>query len=255
MTFKDNIIHLRSRFKSGRSQEHESTLENLIRNLILAIEELSKENVHLFQTKTGLTYVPEKEPEGQVCYLNNPEVRADYRFTFAPIDVLDYIYAALHSHSYREKITEFLRSDFPWVPYPKNTDTFWKLVDLGSKLRHTHLLELPGVGQPITYYPVSGTNMVDKIKFKIYDYKQASPGKEYPNYLGTVYINANQYFADVPFSTWELLMGGFQPAQKWLTDRKGKILSGDDIIHYQKIIVALAETNRLMNEVDKIEID
>ncbi len=255
MPFSDYIIHLSSKFKSGSSQEHASDLDNLIRKLIPALEALNKEKVRLFQTKTGLTFVPEKEPEGQVCYLNNQEVRSDYKFTFASIDILDYIYAALHSNSYREKYNDFLRSDFPWVPYPKNTDTFWKLVELGVELRQTHLMESPKIGQLITQYPVSGTNMVDKIRFTIYDYEQSFPGKEYPNYLGTVYINANQYFADVPVSVWELSIGGTQPAQKWVSKRKGKILSDDDIIHYQKIIVALEETNRLMNEVDKIAID
>lgn len=64
-----------------------------------------------------------------------------------------------------------------------------------------------------------------------------------------------QYFAQVPEVAWNFYIGGYQPAQKWLKDRKGRTLSMDDIFHYQKIIVALAETDRLMKEIDQIEIE
>ena len=70
-----------------------------------------------------------------------------------------------------------------------------------------------------------------------------------------VYINETQYFADVPDTAWNFYIGGYQPAQKWLKDRKGRKLEFDDILHYQKIIVALSETARLMKEIDKIEIE
>ncbi len=72
---------------------------------------------------------------------------------------------------------------------------------------------------------------------------------------GSVYINDNQYFADVPLSAWNFYIGGYQPAQKWLKDRKGRTLCFEDILHYQKIIVALAETGRIMSEIDNVEIE
>jgi predicted helicase len=150
---------------------------------------------------------------------------------------LDYIYAVLHSPTYREKYKEFLKIDFPRVPYPKDTQTFWELVKLGSQLREIHLMESPIVNKLITQYPEDGTNEVEK--------------PEYKN--GNVYINSMQYFANVPEIAWNFYIGGYQPAQKWLKDRKGRTLSFEDIIHYQKIIVALTETNRLMQEIDKIE--
>jgi len=75
----------------------------------------------------------------------------------APIDILDYIYAVLHSPTYREKYKEFLKIDFPRVPYPKDKDTFWALVKLGGELRQIHLLESPVVNKFITKYPVDGT--------------------------------------------------------------------------------------------------
>jgi hypothetical protein len=53
---------------------------------------------------------------------------------------------------------------------------------------------------------------------------------------------------------WNFYIGGYQPAQKWLKDRKDRELSYEDILHYQKIIVALTETDRIMKEIDLIEI-
>ncbi len=163
--------------------------------------------------------------------------------TFAPIDILDYIYAVLHSPKYRETYKEFLKIDFPRVPYPKDADTFWKLVEKGSQIRALHLMESPLMGNLITTFPVSRDQdplLVEKIKFE---------GEE----VGKVFINSEEYFDQVPKIAWEFYIGGYQPAQKWLKDRKGRELSFDDITHYQKIIVALVNTDRLMKEIDEID--
>ena len=152
---------------------------------------------------------------------------------------MDYIYAVLHSPTYREKYKEFLKIDFPRVPYPQNKETFWQLVKLGGEIRQIHLLESPTVENFITQYPESGDSEVTK-----------------PNYKdGKVYINDEQYFDNVPEVAWNFFIGGYQPAQKWLKDRKGRKLEFEDILHYQKIIVALSETDRIMKEIDKIEIE
>ncbi len=159
--------------------------------------------------------------------------------TFAPIDILDYIYAILHNPTYREKYKEFLKIDFPRVPYPKDAETFWKLVKLGGELRQMHLLESETVDKFITKYPVDGNNTVGKIKYE----------------NGKVWINETQYFSGVPQAAWEFYIGGYQPAQKWLKDRTERQLSFEDIQHYQKIVVALAETERVMEEIDGIEFE
>ncbi|MGO3236744.1 MAG: type ISP restriction/modification enzyme, partial [Psychroflexus halocasei] len=145
---------------------------------------------------------------------------------------------------------EFLKIDFPRVPYPKDHDTFWQLVKLGGEIRQIHLLESPKVEQYITQYPMDGDNLVSR---KI---TKSSPGYVADNEThGKVYINDEQYFDNVPLTAWEFYIGGYQPAQKWLKDRKNRTLSFDDILHYQKIIVALTETDRLMKEIDQIEIE
>ena len=181
----------------------------------------------------GLTFTPEKEAtEG----------------TFAPIDLLDYIYAVLHSPRYRDTYKEFLKIDFPRVPYPSDASTFWQLVALGGELRQIHLLESPVVEQYITQYPVGGDNAVAMPKY-IPITKNTVTGA----LQGNVYINDTQYFADVPLVAWSFYIGGYQPAQKWLKDRKGRQLAFEDILHYQKIIVALTKTDRLMKEIDRID--
>ncbi len=170
--------------------------------------------------------------------------------TFAPIDILDYIYAILHSPTYREKYKEFLKIDFPRIPYPKDIETFWKLVELGGRLRQIHLLESPKVEQYITQYPANGDNQITR-KIGKSDWEITDTEEE----LGRIWINDEQYFENIPKVAWEFYIGGYQPAQKWLKDRKQRQLSFEDILHYQKIIVALAETNRIMKEIDKIEIE
>jgi predicted helicase len=154
----------------------------------------------------------------------------------SPEDIFDYIYAVLHSPNYREKYKEFLKIDFPRVPYPKNKKQFFELVKLGTELRELHLMESKKLEHLITTYSETGDDKVEKVEYKD----------------GKVFINKMQYFGGVPDSTWNFYIGGYQPAQKWLKDRKGRTLTNADIEHYQKIIVVLVETNRIMKEIDKI---
>ena len=109
------------------------------------------------------------------------------------------------------------------------------MVELGRELRELHLLESTKVNQFITTYPISGSDIVDKIEYR----------------ENCVFLNADQYFGNVPEIAWNFHIGGYQPAQKWLKDRKGKVLTNEDIEHYQKVIVSLFETDKLMKEIDK----
>jgi hypothetical protein len=198
---------------------------------------LNIELINRISEGLALTFTNEKEKSTDKAYLAT---------TFAPIDILDYIYAVLHSPTYREKYKEFLKIDFPRVPYPKNTEIFWQLVKLGGEIRQIHLLESPVVEKYITQYPADGSNTVKRSNFvKVQNFDK----------VGNVYINETQYFANVPDVAWNFYIGGYQPAQKWLKDRKDRTLDFDDILHYQKIIVALTETDRLMKEIDKVEIE
>ncbi|MFN5847960.1 MAG: type ISP restriction/modification enzyme, partial [Chitinophagales bacterium] len=126
---------------------------------------LNIEIVQQIADKLGLTFTNEKETT---------------KDTFAPIDILDYIYAVLHSPTYREKYKEFLKIDFPRVPYPKDKESFWQLVKLGGEIREIHLLESPIVEKYITQYPTDGDNIVRKIKFIPYPKTITEDRKIYP---------------------------------------------------------------------------
>lgn len=155
---------------------------------------------------------------------------------FTPVDLLDYMYAIVYSRKYRKKYLEHLKVDFPRIPYPNDQNIFWTLVAKGSQLRRLHLMEEISL-KLITQYPESGDNVIEK-----------------PTYRdGNVYINDDQYFANVPEIAWNFYLGGYQPAQKWLKDRKGQALQFEDIKHYQKIIATLQRTSELMDEIDKID--
>jgi predicted helicase len=150
----------------------------------------------------------------------------------SPENVFDYIYAILHSPSYREKYKEFLKSDFSRVPIPTQAE-FDSLVPLGRELRELHLMKSSVVDEGKTIFPEVGSNIVEK-----------------PSYADNkVWINNVQYFGDVPELVWSFYIGGYQPAQKWLADRKGRVLTHEDINHYQRIIKILFETDRIMKRI------
>lgn len=205
---------------------------------------LNKEIVEKIAESLGLRFTNESVEKTSGRFETSPTLNTPKPSTFAPIDILDYIYAVLHSPSYREKYKEFLKIDFPRVPYPKSYEVFKNLIRLGSQLRQIHLLESPEIEKYITQYPEDGDNKVSKV----------SPQPLTEEFM-RVYINDTQYFDKVPVVAWHFYIGGYQPAQKWLKDRKDRVLSFEDIFHYQKIIVALTQTNRLMHEIDLLGID
>ncbi len=154
--------------------------------------------------------------------------------------VFDYIYGVLHSPDYRRTYAQFLKIDFPRIPYPASPDVFAHVAEKGGQLRRLHLMEDAAIGD--TPYPFNGEgdNVVGTPAL-------ADDGAEK---LGRVMINPGQWFEGVPQGAWDFHIGGYQPAQKWLKDRRRRALSFDDVRHYQKIIKILVETDRIMNEID-----
>ena len=149
------------------------------------------------------------------------------------VAVFDYIYGVLHCPGYRETYAEFLKIDFPRVPWPANPEEFWDVSAKGNALRKLHLMDSAAIGQ--AHYPFTGEgdNVVKKYRFK----------------NGRVYINTTQYFDNTSEISWEFYIGGYQPAQKWLKDRKGCVLTFEDVKHYQCILKVLSETDRIMRTI------
>ena len=244
---------------------HENKIKQINKTNAPATSNLNPEIIHQIAKKLSLPFIDgnegtNEENNSPVCYANSKEVSEDFKIevfpqSFASMDILDYIYAVLHSGKFKENYKEELKKDFPVVPFPKNQIIFWKLVALGKNLRKLHLLEGPEVEKYITQFPVKGKNIVTNIRFE--ENYELIDGDTiihitpiYP--LGRVYINETQFFQMVPKTAWELFFGNYQPAQQWLKDKKSSVLNAEEIIHYQKIIVALFETNRIRKEIDRI---
>ena len=162
------------------------------------------------------------------------------------VEIFDYIYGVLHCPAYRETYAEFLKIDFPRVPYPSSPERFWDISAKGAELRKLHLMDGIDAG---TAYPFKGeapeeegSGYVDKIGKKSFALTDTE--------TGNVLINDTQYFEGVPKTAWEFYIGGYQPAQKWLKDRKGRTLSFDDRMHYRKIIHILMETDSIMKTIE-----
>lgn len=156
----------------------------------------------------------------------------------APEDILHYAYAVFHSPGYRSRYAEFLKIDFPRLPLTGNLELFRALARLGGELTALHLLESPRLDQPITEFTGSRNPEVEKVSWT----------------RDTVWVDKAQTtgFKGVREDVWNFHIGGYQVCEKWLKDRKGRTLSKHDIAHYQKIVVALAETIRLMKEIDEV---
>jgi hypothetical protein len=154
------------------------------------------------------------------------------------VKVFDYVYGALHCPAYRKTYADFLKAGFPRIPFPPSPEVFRKVSEQGEALRRLHLMEDAAIGEAKFPFEGEGDSVVDKPRFE----------------GGKVWINKDQGFAGVPAIAWDFPIGGYQPAQKWLKDRKGRALSWDDIRHYQKIIKILAETDRIMQGI-KLPLD
>jgi len=151
------------------------------------------------------------------------------------IELFDYIYGLLNSPNFINKYQEFLRVDFPRVPYPKNLNEFTIMKNLGKRLRELHTMEHSSNWTVEVGYPIMGSNVVEKVEYK----------------NNRVYINESQYFDNIHESAFNYYIGGYQPAQKWLKDRKSQKLAFEDIRHYQEIIYSLSETYKTISQVHR----
>lgn len=192
---------------------------------------LSPEFVAAFRSRVGLDFLS-----------NGP---GDLDVSFGPEDVFHYIYAVLHSPEYRDRYADFLKSDFPRVPLPGDHAVFVELARLGGALTTLHLLQVADEDPTGAWHFASlamGDSRVDKIRY-------APPEAGRP---GKVWINRNACFEGVAREVWAFQVGGYRPAEKWLKDRKGRVLTNEELIHYGKIVGALGETINAVREIDAV---
>ena len=174
-----------------------------------------------------------------------PDGSGDLQDTFGPEDVFDYIYGVFHSPTYRERYDQFLRADFPRVPPPSDAALFRELAGLGRRLVRAHLLHSDAPSDSLVSFPVAGDNVVAR------GYPKYSPGDA--DDQGRVYINRSQYFTGITPEVWEFCIGGYQPMDKWLKDRRRRALSPyDDLEHYRRMAAAIAETIAQVSQIDSV---
>lgn len=166
--------------------------------------------------------------------------KGDLEATFGPEDVFHYIYALLHSLEYRSRYADFLKSDFPYIPLTGNRKLFAGLVALGWRLVSLHLMEAEADGR--VSFPRAGPCRVESVH-----YVPPTKGDK-----GRTWINPNQYFEGITPDIWTFSIGGYNPAEKWLKDRKGCDLSFDDVAYYCKICAVLSETSQVMTSIDEV---
>ncbi len=180
----------------------------------------------------------EKKPNFSETFLKT--IRQKLGYTPTPEAIFYYIYAIFHSPTYRQRYAEFLKIDFPRVPLTANNKLFKALGTKGEELVELHLMKSKKLSKLITKIDGDGDNVVTKITYK--------PKEE------RVYINKIRYFEGIAPEVWEFKIGGYQVLDKWLKDREKakRTLSFDEVLHYQRVVVALKETRNLMLEIDSI---
>lgn len=186
-----------------------------------------------------LMFEPESVYESKYSNIN-PEIfqklNSDVKKDITPEEIFYYIYAVLYSNIYRTKYAQFLKIDFPRVPFTKNYKIFSQLGKLGNQLADLHLLKSKALNKTISKFAKEGNNKVEKLK---YDNEK-------------VWINKEQFFDGVKEEVWEYQIGGYRVCDKWLKDRKERMLSLEEVQTYCKIVTALSKTIELQKEIDKL---
>ena len=164
------------------------------------------------------------------------KLKKEYHKEPKPEDIFYYTYAVLYGNTYRTKFREFLKIDFPRIPFTRNYKLFTQFSKLGKQLADLHLLKSKELEKPIAKFPVSGENKVEKPTYK----------------NECVYINKKQYFKGVAEEVWKYQIGGYRVSEKWLKDRKNRTISLDEITTYCKIVTALSKTIDIQKEIDEL---
>lgn len=239
MLAKNNIALITSRLTKGEVFRHVQISDSIVE--VICMSPKTSNNGFVFPLYCLPTIAAERSmgvdaiPNFSKKFTG--EIHSSIGLNVKAFEIFSYIYSILHCPSYRNRYTEFLKIDFPKIPLTKDPNTFHKLSQIGIDLINLHLMRSEQLDISITSFQDLGNCTV-------------APG--HPKYEnGKVLINKQgDGFTGVPEEVWNFHVGGYQVCHKWLKDRKGRTLSDDDILHYQRIVVALKETITLMQKID-----
>lgn len=249
----------------GRGWEHVLCTSNLIQHHTVSNKEVN----YLFplflyeDTKDKLLRDAPRRPNIAPRFIDTIAQRLDLAFntdpahnkqnSFCAEDVLYYIYSVFHSPTYRSRYAEYLKMDFPRVPLTSDAELFCRLRLLGADLVALHLLEDDYEAASWNTSQPKGRSPLKTFITRLTGKDNTEVAKGYPKYKdGSIWINPSAYFEGAREEVWNFHIGGYQVCEKWLKDRRGRTLSDEDISHYQRVVVALNETIRLMGEIDAV---
>jgi predicted helicase len=242
---QENLGLITSRIIKGENYHHTFISESITDASLLAANTASSSYLfplYIYPDTNKKTLFSSKDKLSQRQPNINPHIFKILFKTYnrqpTPEQVLYYIYAVLYSNTYRSKYAEFLKIDFPRIPFTKDYKLFQTISEYGNKLVDLHLLKSSELDQPIARFHGKGDNSVKKIK---YDSK-----------TGHLYINETQYFEGITPEVFEYQIGGYQVCDKWLKGRKGKALSLEEIQTYCRIVTAIENTIKIQDKIDAV---
>jgi len=191
-------------------------------------------NLMLFEAKEEYS---DKKRKANISEEVLQQLTKAYKKIPIPEEILGYVYAILYSNVYREKFAEFLKIDFPRIPFTKNYTLFQQLAELGNEIIELHLLKHKDLNYPKSKY--TGRPGNDKIEKPVYNESEQA-----------VYINDDKYFTNITPETWKYQIGGYQVLEKYLKDRKGRQM--EDPAHYCKVAASISKTIELQILADKL---
>jgi predicted helicase len=240
---KDNLGFYTCRQTISESWQHILATNSITDDCYVSNK--SRERGYLFPLHT---YPDTKNQQGSLFIEKSPNLSSDFiaaireklGYIPTPEAIFYYIYTIFHSPTYRQRYAEFLKGDFPRVPLTSSDQLFKDLGAKGQELVDLHLMKSKKLNKLITKMSGDGDNAVTEVTYQPTEQR--------------VYINKNRYFEGIALDVWEFKIGGYQVLDKWLKDRKKakRTLSFDDVLHYQKVVVALKETMQLMVEIDQL---
>lgn len=242
-------------FGAGADKSRRSNLAPVLANRVAALTGLAWDDCVEGPKQAALAGVIAPTPTQTAMFPSRRE-RGELGRSFGPRDLFDWIYAVLHSPTYRSRYADYLKSDFARVPLPGSAALFEALVPIGTDLVATHLLDAEH-----RFGPEKLPILADPKGIRIAGSGEARITQAPTFQAGRVYISGTRWFETVPELAWNFHIGGYQPAQKWLKDRAakggkkanpGRVLTDEDILHYRRIILALTRTAELMPKIDKI---